>query len=140
MNDFNTFQQQVIAEFRANGGRVGGPFEGSALVLLTTTGARTGRRRTVPLGYLEIDGRPVVVASAMGADKNPDWMHNIRHDPHVTVETGKETYEAVASIPDGAERDALFARVVAGEPGFGDYQRQTRRRIPVIVLNRRADG
>lgn len=134
--DFNAFQRQVIEEFRANHGRVGGPFEGAALALLTTVGARSGAPRTSPLAYLVIDGRPMVVASAMGADKNPDWLHNIRRNPAVTVETGRETYRAIAAVPEGAERDALFAKVVADSPGFGDYQRKTTRRIPVVVLDR----
>jgi len=134
--DFNAFQRQVIEEFRANEGRVGGPFEGSALALLTTIGARTGTPRTSPLAYLIIDGRPVVVASAMGADKNPDWYHNILANPLVTVETGRQTYEAVATAPAGADRDDLFARVVAENPGFGDYQRKTTRPIPVVTLTR----
>lgn len=132
--DFGTFQRQVIEEFRTNQGRVGGPFEGAALVLLTTIGARTGEKRTSPLGVLEIDGTPVVVASAMGADKHPAWYHNILRNPVVTVETGTETYEAVAEVPTGGARDALFARVVAEEPGFADYQRKTSRRIPVVTL------
>jgi deazaflavin-dependent oxidoreductase (nitroreductase family) len=134
--DFNAFQRQVIEEFRANEGRVGGPFEGSALALLTTVGARTGKPRTSPLAYLTIDGQPVVVASAAGADKNPDWYHNIRKHPVVTVETGRETYEAIAAVPTGAERDALFAEVVAVAPGFGEYQRKTTRPIPVVTLSR----
>lgn len=138
--DFNAFQRQVIEEFRSNGGRVGGPFEGSTLALLTTTGARTGKQRTSPLAYLVIDGQPVVVASAMGADKAPDWLHNLRRDPMVTVETGSETYRAVAAVPGGAERDALFAKVVAADPGFGDYQRKTERRIAVVTLTRLDDA
>ncbi len=136
MTDFTAFQQQVIQEFRANEGRVGGPFEGAALVLLTTTGARSGKPRTSPLGYLVIDGLPVVVASAMGADKNPDWYHNLLANPAVTVETGTETYEAIAAAPVGAARDALFAEVVAAEPGFGEYQQKTSRPIPVVTLTR----
>ena len=134
--DFNAFQRQVIEEFRANEGRVGGPFEGSTLALLTTVGARSGKPRTSPLAYLTIDGRPVVVASAMGADKNPDWYHNILRHPVVTVETGRETYEAVAAAPTGAARDALFAEVVAAASGFGEYQQKTTRSIPVVTLTR----
>ncbi len=134
--DLNAFQQHVIAEFRANGGRVGGPFEGATLALLTTVGARSGKSRTSPLAYLTIDGVPVVVASAMGADKHPAWYHNILTNPVVTVETGTETYEAVAAAPAGADRDELFAKVVAADPGFGDYQRRTSRTIPVVTLTR----
>jgi deazaflavin-dependent oxidoreductase (nitroreductase family) len=138
--DFSAFQRQVIDEFRANEGRVGGPFEGSALALLTTIGARSGKPRTSPLAYLIIDGLPVVVASAMGADKNPSWFHNLRRNPVVTVEFGTQRYEAVAAAPDGAERDALFAKVVAADPGFGDYQRKTTRPIPVVTLTRIEPG
>jgi deazaflavin-dependent oxidoreductase (nitroreductase family) len=139
MTDLTAFQRQVIEEFRANGGHVGGPFAGARLALLTTIGARTGKPRTSPLAYLIIDGRPVVVASAMGADKHPDWYHNILRTPAVTVEFGDETYQAIATVPAGAERDALFAEVVAAEPGFGDYQRKTTRRIPVVTLTRIED-
>ncbi|WP_020670119.1 nitroreductase/quinone reductase family protein [Amycolatopsis nigrescens] len=137
---FTEFQRQVIAEFRANGGKVGGMFEGWALVLLTTVGARSGLRRTNPLGYLEIDGQPLVVASAMGAPASPAWYHNIRKNPMVTVETGTETYPAIAAIPAGEERDALFAEVVRRDPGFGEYQAKTTRTIPVVTLHRVEPG
>ncbi|WP_420807915.1 nitroreductase/quinone reductase family protein [Amycolatopsis antarctica] len=130
------FQRGVIAEFRENRGLVGGMFAGSALVLLTTVGARTGLRRTVPLAYLEIGGQPLVVASAMGGPAHPAWYHNIRRDPVVTVETGTETYQAIAAIPAGRERDELFAGVVEAEPGFADYQARTTRAIPVVTLHR----
>ena len=132
---FDEFQRQVITEFRANAGRVGGMFEGSTLALLTTVGARTGRPRTCPLAYLEIDGQPLVVASAMGGPTHPAWYHNIRRNPLVTVETGTQTYEAMAGIPAGHERDALFAAVVAADPGFSDYQARTTRTIPVVTLH-----
>ena len=138
--DVNAFQRQVIDEFRARQGRVGGPFEGSALALLTTIGARSGQPRTSPLAYLLIDGTPVVVASAMGADRNPGWYHNLRKNPVVTVEYGTETYQAVATVPAGADRDALFAKVVAADPGFGAYQQKTTRPIPVVTLTRIENG
>ena len=134
--DMNAFQRQVIEEFRANQGKVGGMFEGYTLALLTTVGARTGKRRTNPLAYMDIDGQPVVVASAMGADKNPDWLHNIRKNPNVTVETGTETYEAIAAVPTGRERDELFAKVTALDSGFAEYQEKTSRTIPVVTLTR----
>lgn len=136
MAEFDQFQRQIIDEFRANRGRVGGMFEGHTLALLTTVGARTGRHRTVPLAYLDIDGGPVVVASAMGADKTPDWVHNIRNNPNVTVETGTQTYAAIAAIPAGPHRDELFAQVVARDPGFAEYQQKTSRIIPVVTLTR----
>ncbi len=131
--DVNEFQRGIIKEFRANGGKVGGMFQDATLALLTTTGARTGERRTVPLGYLEVDGKPVVVASAMGAPRNPGWYHNIRHDPAVTVEVGTDTYRAMAAVAEGDEYEQLFAEVLAQEPGYGDYQARTTRRIPVVV-------
>ncbi|AHH97146.1 nitroreductase/quinone reductase family protein [Kutzneria viridogrisea] len=134
--DFNQFQRNVIAEFRANRGEVGGMFAGARLALLTTTGARTGRRHTVPLGYLEVAGQPLVIASAGGAPGNPAWYHNILCDPKVVVETGTETYQAVAAVPEGAERDALFAAAVEQAPGYADYQARTTRVIPVVTLHR----
>jgi deazaflavin-dependent oxidoreductase (nitroreductase family) len=134
--DVNEFQRRIIEEFRGNGGKVGGMFQDATLALLTTTGARTGEQRTVPLGYLEVDGKSVVVASAMGAPKNPAWYHNIRHHPAVTVEFGTDKYRAMAAVPDGDEYEKLWARVVEQAPGYGDYQARTTRRIPVVVLHR----
>jgi deazaflavin-dependent oxidoreductase (nitroreductase family) len=134
--DIHAFQRRLITEFRENEGRLGGMFEGWALILLTTTGAKTGLRRTSLLGRLEIDGKLVVVASAMGAPANPAWYHNIRRNPLVTIETGTQTYEALAAIPPGDERDALFARVVDEAPGFADHQAKTSRELPVVVLHR----
>lgn len=134
--DIAEFQQRLIAEFRDNGGKLGGMFEGWRLVLLNTAGARSGLVRTALLGYLEIDGNPVVVASAMGAPNNPAWYHNIRQNPMVTVETGTETYEAIAALPQGAERDDLFGKVLDQAPGFADHQAKTTREIPVVVLHR----
>lgn len=134
---FFEFQQQVIDEFRANEGKVGGMFEGALLCLLTTTGAKSGLPRTQPLGYLEVDGQPLVVASAGGGPKNPDWFHNVRRNPVVTVEVGADHYEAIASVhADGAERDALYAKIVEQEPGYGDYEAKTDRIIPVVALHR----
>ncbi|MEU4245669.1 nitroreductase family deazaflavin-dependent oxidoreductase [Actinoplanes sp. NPDC026619] len=134
--DVNEFQRRIIQEFRENGGKVGGMFQDATLALLTTTGARTGEQRTVPLGYLEVHGKSVVVASAMGAPRNPGWYHNIRQDPAVTVELGTDTYRAMAAIPDGDEYEKLWAEVVEQAPGYGDYQARTTRRIPVVVLHR----
>ncbi|MCX5268605.1 nitroreductase family deazaflavin-dependent oxidoreductase [Streptomyces sp. NBC_00199] len=107
--DVHEFQRGVIAEFRANEGRLGGMFEGWNLTVLTTVGARTGLRRESILRYLEFDGKGVVVASANGADKHPGWNHNIRRNPIVTVETGADAYQAIAAVPQGGERDELFA-------------------------------
>ncbi|GAT71345.1 cation-binding protein [Planomonospora sphaerica] len=131
----NDFNQQVIEEFRANGGRVGGPFEGSRLLLLTTTGARSGAPHTTPVGYLPDGGeRVLVIASAAGAPKHPAWFHNLVADPRVTVEDGVFTYEAEAVVLEGAERDRAFARAVEADPGWAAYQDRTSRVIPVVAL------
>ncbi|RSN16531.1 nitroreductase family deazaflavin-dependent oxidoreductase [Streptomyces sp. WAC 05977] len=130
------FNDQVIEEFRRSKGKLGGMFERWRLILLTTTGAKSGARRTNPLGYLEIDGKTVVVASNMGAPAHPGWYHNIRRDHRVTIETGSDTYEAIAAVPPAAERDALFAKIVAAEPGFAEYQAKTTRVLPVVILHR----
>jgi deazaflavin-dependent oxidoreductase (nitroreductase family) len=130
----NDFNQQIIEEFRANSGRVGGPFEGARLLLLTTTGARSGARHTTPVGYLPDGNRILVIASAGGAPSNPDWFHNLVAHPRVTVEDGTFTYDALAAVLEGAERDRLFARAVEFEPGWGAHQTKTTRTIPVVAL------
>ncbi|WP_369271919.1 nitroreductase/quinone reductase family protein [Streptomyces sp. R11] len=137
----NDFNQQVIDEFRANKGRVGGYFEGARLILLTTTGARTGRRHTTPVGYLP-DGadRILVIASAGGAPSHPAWFHNLLANPQVTIESGAFTYEARAVVLDGEERDRAFTRAVEADPGWAEYQEKTRRVIPVVALHEIAQG
>ncbi|MBO2454228.1 nitroreductase family deazaflavin-dependent oxidoreductase [Actinomadura barringtoniae] len=129
------FNQQIIEEFRANRGRVGGPFEGGRLLLLTTTGARTGNKRTNPLAYLPDGDRFLVIASAGGAPSNPDWLHNLIANPRVTVEDGVFTREADATVLQGEERDLLFARAVEADPGWAAYQAKTERIIPVVALS-----
>ncbi|MEU4782588.1 nitroreductase family deazaflavin-dependent oxidoreductase [Micromonospora sp. NPDC023633] len=137
----NDFNQQIIDEFRANSGRVGGPFEGARLILLTTTGARSGAPHTTPVGYLP-DGeeRVLVIASAGGGPKHPDWYHNLLADPLATVEDGVFTYQARAVVLAGAERDEIFARAVAADPGWAAYQAKTTRVIPVVALHQVAGG
>ncbi|MFC4002710.1 nitroreductase/quinone reductase family protein [Prauserella oleivorans] len=137
----NDFNQHIIDEFRANGGRVGGPFADARLILLTTTGARTGIRHTTPLAYLPDGGqRILVIASAAGSPKHPDWFHNLVANPRVTVEDGAFTYDADATVLDGPERDEVFARAVEADPGWGDYQAATTRTIPVVALTPVTDG
>ncbi|MGW3652678.1 nitroreductase/quinone reductase family protein [Streptomyces sp. NPDC000878] len=137
----NDFNQQVIEEFRANHGQVGGYFEGARLLLLTTTGARTGTPHTTPVGYLPDDGERVfVIASAGGSPRHPDWYRNILTHPQVTVETGVFTYEARAVVLDRDERDRVFARAVEAEPGWATYQEKTDRIIPVVALYEIAQG
>lgn len=130
----NDFNQQVIDEFRANDGRVGGPFEGSRLILLTTTGVRSGAPHTTPLGYLPDGERILVIASAGGSPKHPHWFRNLVADPRVTVEDGVFTYRAEAVVLDGAERDSAFARAVEADPAWADYQERAGRVIPVVAL------
>ncbi len=137
----NDFNQQIIDEFRANAGRVGGPFEGARLILLTTTGARSGAPHTTPVGYLPDGGeRILVIASAGGADRHPDWFHNLVADPIVTVEDGAFTYPARAEVLTGAERDGIFARAVEADPGWAEYQARTDRVIPVVALHAQDAG
>ncbi|MFF1319144.1 nitroreductase/quinone reductase family protein [Streptomyces chartreusis] len=137
----NDFNQQVIEEFRANKGRVGGYFEGARLLLLTTTGARTGRPHTTPVGYLpDSDDRVLIIASAAGAPRHPAWFRNLVANPRVTVESGAFTYEARAVVLEGEERDRIFARAVEADPGWAAYQEKTERVIPVIALHSLAEG
>jgi deazaflavin-dependent oxidoreductase (nitroreductase family) len=131
MNDFN---RPIIEEFRANGGKVGGPFEGVPLLLLTTTGAKSGKQRINPLAYTTDGERLVIVASKNGAPTHPDWYHNIVAHPDVTVEVGTDTFAARAAVVDGAERDKLFASMAALIPVYAEYQAQITRTIPVVVL------
>jgi deazaflavin-dependent oxidoreductase (nitroreductase family) len=133
MSDFNT---QVIEEFRGNEGKVGGGFNGAPMVLLTTTGAKSGKRTTTPLVYLKEGDRVYIFASMAGAPTNPAWYHNLVANPRVSVEIGAESYEADAQVVIGGERDRLFAAQVAVMPGFGEYQAKTTRVIPVIELRR----
>jgi deazaflavin-dependent oxidoreductase (nitroreductase family) len=130
-NDFNA---SIIDEFRAGAGRVGGPFAGARLLLLTTTGARSGQPHTTPVGYLPDGGRVLVIASAGGADRHPDWYLNLVANPVVTVENGTFTYEARASVLEGEERDLLFARAVEADPGWAAYQSKASRTLPVVAL------
>jgi deazaflavin-dependent oxidoreductase (nitroreductase family) len=131
---FNHYNQRVIEEFRANGGVVSG--RGSSLLLLTTTGAKSGQRRTTPLAYTRDGDHYVILASKGGAPTNPAWYHNLVAHPEVTVEVGGETFQAKASVVAGAERERLFNQMAEKMPGFADYQRNTARQIPVIVLTR----
>jgi len=138
---FIDFNQQVIDEFRAHHGRVGGPFEGGRLLLLTTTGARTGTPHTTPVGYLPDGGeRVLVIASAAGSPKHPDWYHNLLATPQVTVESGVFTYEARAVVLTGEEREQAWARAVGADPGWAEYQKKTERTIPVVALHAITNG
>ncbi|HWD55227.1 MAG TPA: nitroreductase family deazaflavin-dependent oxidoreductase [Acidimicrobiales bacterium] len=138
MSEMNDFNAKIIDEFRANHGVVGGPFDGAPVVLLTTTGARSGAERVNPLVALVQDGTVYVVASKGGAPTDPDWYHNLVAHPEVEVEIGHEKFDAEAHVVTGAERDRLFAAQVAQMPGFADYEaRAGERVIPVVELRRK---
>lgn len=130
------FNEALIAEFRANGGRLSGELATTPFLLLTTTGARTGRQRTTPLAFLRIDGRLIIIASMGGAPNSPAWFHNLVANPEVTVELGTETFTARAVVTDGADRDDVFAKVCAKVDTFAVYQSRTERAIPVVELVR----
>ena len=130
------FNDAIVAEFRSNGGKVGGPFEGADLLLLTTTGAKSGKQRLSPLAYLRIDGKLIIIGSFAGADFDPAWVHNLRANPQAHIEVGTDAYDVTArELPD-SERDELFPKVTAAAPGFADYQAKTSRVIPLFELQR----
>ena len=134
MSDFN---QNVIKEFRANNGKVGGYFAGANMLLLHTVGARSGQPRTNPLVYVADGDRLVVIASKGGSDSNPDWYHNLLANPDVTVEVGTEKFQARATIvTEEPERSRLYAKMVEHRQGFAEYEQKTSRKIPAVVLER----
>ncbi|GAA3398077.1 nitroreductase family deazaflavin-dependent oxidoreductase [Cryptosporangium minutisporangium] len=132
-DDIGAHNQQLIAQFRESRGAAMGD---RPLLLLTTVGARSGLHRTTPMMYIPDGDRLLVVPSNVGAPRHPDWYHNLVANPRVTVEVGSETYEADAVVTAGAERDALFARIVEKYPFFADHQVKTPRVIPVVALVR----
>ena len=138
MNDADglDFNARNIAEFRGNGGLLGGRFEGAPVLLLTTIGAKSGRARTSPMMYLPDGERMIVFASNAGADRNPAWYHNLRARPSAMVEVGGETAHVRAVEIDGPEHDRLFAEQARRYPGFAEYQAKTDRIIPVVALTR----
>src|ERR1700750_2721379 len=113
------FNKNLIDEFRANGGKVGGPFADATLLLLTTTGAKPGPPRLAPLAYFTIDGKTIIIGSKAGADTDPDWVHNLRANPQAHVEIGTDAYDVTSRELPKIERDALFDQIVAAAPGFG---------------------
>jgi len=136
MTTVNDFNRSLIEEFRALDGNVKGPFEGAPLLLLTTTGAKTGNEHTTPLVYMPDGNRLLVFGSKAGAPTHPAWYHNLVANPKVTVELPGERFEARAVIVEGEERDRLFELQKAVMPGFADYESKTTRKIPVIALER----
>ena len=136
MSEPNNWNQAVINEFRANAGKVGGNFAGRTLLILHTTGAKSGQERLNPVMYIKDGKHYVIIASKAGAPTNPDWYYNILANPLVTVEAGTEKFQAQAEVVPEPERTRLFSKMVDVAPGFAEYQEKTTRIIPVITLTR----
>ena len=133
MLDFNN---KIIEEFRANEGKVTGPFSGAPLLLLTTTGAKSGVTRTTPLAYSADGDRLIIIASYAGGPRHPAWFLNLRANPEVTIELPNETFTTNVVITEGEERQRLFDQQAARMPNFAEYQAKTSRQIPVVVIPR----
>jgi deazaflavin-dependent oxidoreductase (nitroreductase family) len=136
MSEYENWNQKIIDEFRANGGEVGGQFAGAPLLLLTTTGAKSGQKHTTPVMYLADGDELAVFASKAGAPTDPDWYRNLLAHPRATVEVGPETFEVDAETAGREERDRLYAIQAERYPGFAEYQEKTTRVIPVVLLRR----
>src|ERR1700742_4234856 len=132
----NAFNKAIADEFRANDGKVTGQFENANLLLLTTTGAKSGQPRLSPLAYFNVDGKLIIIGSFAGAPKDPAWVHNLRANPGAHVEVGADAYEVTARELPSDERAALFDKITAAAPGFADYQSKTSRVIPLFELQR----
>ena len=137
MPDQKEYNRQLIEDFRANRHNPDGPFKSRPLLLLTTTGARSGQHRTAPMMYVPDGNRLLVIASNAGAPAHPDWYYNLLAHPKVTVEVGTETYDAIAVVTEGEERQRLWNKIVESYPFFTDHQVKITRQIPVIALSRR---
>ena len=132
----NAFNQNIVDEFRSNDGKVGGQFENATLLLLHTTGAKSGQPRISPLAYFCIDGKLIIIGSFAGAPVNPAWVHNLRANPSAHVEVGTDAYDVTARELPQDERDELFDKISAAAPGFAEYQAKTSRTIPLFELQR----
>lgn len=134
MSDVNDWNRQIIEEFRANSGKVGGQFEGAPLLLLHSTGAKSGQARVNPVMYQADGDNYVVFASKAGAPTSPDWYHNLVANPRASVEVGDQTVNVVAKVVEGDSRERLWSLQKELYPGFADYESKTSRQIPVVVL------
>ena len=137
MSNPNDWNKQIIEEFRANDGKVGGHFEHLTLLLLHTTGAKSGLPRINPVATVKDGDQYIIMASKGGAPDNPDWYYNLVANPQVSVEVGTEKFEALARVTEGSERQTLFEKMSTKYPQFAEYQQNTKRVIPVITLSRR---
>ena len=140
MTDQQAYNRNLIEEFRASraANPNGAPLEGRPLVLITTTGAKSGHPRTTPLMYIPDGDRLLIIASNIGAPVHPAWYHNLVAHPDVTVEVGADTFEAIATVLEGAERQQVWARIVEQYPFFAEHQAKTSRAIPLVALARRS--
>jgi deazaflavin-dependent oxidoreductase (nitroreductase family) len=129
---------QIIEEFRANDGKVGGYFKDATLLLLHSTGAKSGKERVNPVMYFGVDGKILIVGSYAGADVDPAWEHNLRATPRARIEIGTDSYDVEVRELTRDERDAAYPRIVETAPGFGGYQEKTDRIIPVFELKKLA--
>lgn len=135
-DDVNDWNRKVIDEFRANEGKVGGQFAGAPMILVHHFGAKSGVERVSPMVYFPDGERLLIVASAAGSPKNPDWYHNLKANPEVPVEVGPDTFPVVVEELAAAERAEKWAAITAVMPGFAEYQEKTSRQIPVLALSR----
>jgi deazaflavin-dependent oxidoreductase (nitroreductase family) len=138
MADRDDWNTRIIDEFRANGGKVGGQFAGAPLLLLHTTGAKTGQARVNPMMYLADGDDHVVFASKAGAPTNPDWYHNLVANPRASIEVGEQTLNVTARVAEGETRERLWSTQKERYPGFADYEAKTTRQIPVVILETEA--
>jgi deazaflavin-dependent oxidoreductase (nitroreductase family) len=137
MDEINDWNATIIAEFRDNDGKVGGQFEGATLLLLHSTGARSGAERINPLAYQAVGDSFAIFASKAGADTNPDWYYNVVANAACTVEVGADSIDVRARVLEGAERDQVWSTQKERAPGFAEYEQKTSRVIPVVLLERR---
>jgi deazaflavin-dependent oxidoreductase (nitroreductase family) len=137
VSDFNDFNKQIIDEFRANGGKVGGGFEGAPMALVHHKGAKSGTPRVSPLVYQTLDHGYAVFASKGGAPDNPDWFHNLKANPETDVEIGDDVVAVVARVAEGDEREVIWTKQKQDFPNFAEYEANTDRTIPVVVLEPR---
>ncbi len=135
MTDMNDWNAKIIEEFRSNEGKVGGQFEGAPILLLHSTGAKSGEERVNPIMYQSVGSDMAVFASKAGAPTNPDWYHNLKANPRATVEVGTDTVQVTARVAEADERERIWTKQKADYPGFADYEKATTREIPVVILS-----
>ena len=134
MTDRQDWNAKILEEFRANEGKVGGPFEGAPMIVIHTKGRKSGKEYLNPLVYQPVDGKFAIFASKGGAPTNPDWYYNLLANPQIRAEIGTGTVELVVKVAVGGERERIWSAQKAAYPGFADYERKTTRQIPVVVL------